>query len=122
MIIELNKSNEYWENKEDDDIRSYNANDLRTRYLRDKRAYLDNDDDDDEINEIMNDVKDFSDDDEWFFELQFFDEIIYNFSVFFSVDEHFSRYASYLALIYFELNFVRLLDLRLSCRPEKLNE
>jgi hypothetical protein len=64
MIIELNKSNKYREDRKNDDICSYDADDRRTRYLRDKRVYLDDDDDDDEMNEIINNVNDFSDDDE----------------------------------------------------------
>jgi hypothetical protein len=71
-VIELNENNEYREDREDDedddDIRSYNSNDHRTRYLKNKRAFCNDDNDEnDEINEIMN-VNVFSDDDEWFFE------------------------------------------------------
>jgi hypothetical protein len=82
-VIELNESNEYWEDREDDendenDIHSYDSNDGRTRYLKNKRAFDDDNDDDaknDEMSEIIN-FNDFSDDDEWFFRNTNFDEII----------------------------------------------
>jgi hypothetical protein len=66
QIIELDESNEYRENKKDDLIRSYDQEDRRTRYLKDKRDFI-NSDSDDNINDVdVNDVNDVNDDDdEW---------------------------------------------------------